>query len=220
MAVGLLISVMAAPAAAKTTNLDGPNPAIWLADPDGIGEGDIETGDPIANASGSAKVNENGATIKVNTTGLEPGHAYTMWIVYFNDQTLCEDRSSGVDGCNGEDLPFVGGGVLFGNGQIAGGNGNATFTGRLNSGDGADYGPPTPAGPPFAFAPYEAGEDNEFHVVIRSHGPKKPGEVGEQINTYNGGCELEVGPPPEAPGPWPVPVEPGECGDVQLYIFS
>jgi hypothetical protein len=220
MAVGLLISVMAAPAAAKTTNLDGPNPAIWLADPDGIGEGDIETGDDVANASGSARVNSNGATIKVNTTGLEPGHTYTMWVVYFSDQTLCEDRTSGNAGCNGEDLPFVnGGGVLFGNGQVAGGNGTATFTARLNTGDGADAVGNTPP-PPFAFAAYEAGEDNEFHVVIRSHGPKIPGEVGEQIHSFNGGCDTQVGPPPEAPGNWPVPVEPGECGDVQLFIFS
>jgi hypothetical protein len=219
MAVGLLISVMAAPAAAKTTNLDGPNPAIWLADPDGIGEGDIETGDDVANASGSARVNSNGATIKVNTTGLEPGHTYTMWVVYFSDQTLCEDRTSGNAGCNGEDLPFVnGGGVLFGNGQVAGGNGTATFTARLNTGDGADVDDTPP--PPFAFAAYEAGEDNEFHVVIRSHGPKIPGEVGEQIHSFNGGCDTQVGPPPEAPGNWPVPVEPGECGDVQLFIFS
>jgi hypothetical protein len=219
MAVGLLISVLAAPAAAKATNLDGPNPAIWLSDPDGIDDGDIETGDPIANPSGSAKVNNNGATIKVKATGLEPGHAYTMWVVYFSDQRKCEDRGSGVAGCNGEDLAFVdGGGVLFGDGKVVGGNGNATFTARLNTGDSAD---PPPPPPPFAFAPYQAGENNEFHVVIRSHGPKIPGEVSEQIHTFNGGCEVEVGPsPPESPGEFPVPENSGECGDVQLYIFS
>jgi hypothetical protein len=217
--VFLLAGILAMPAAAgPPTNLDGPAPAIWLADPDGIGEGDIATGDPIAGASGSAKVNSNGATIKVKATGLTPGHTYTMWVVYFSDQTLCEDRGSRVEGCNGEDLSFVaGGGVLFGNGQVAGGNGKATFTARLNTGDTA--GPPPPP-PPFAFAPYEAGEDNEFHVVIRSHGPKIPGQVGEQIHEFNGGCVDQVGPLPEQTGNFPVPVEPGECGDVQLYIFS
>lgn len=214
--VFLLTGVLAAPAAA-TTNLDGPDPAIWLADPDGIDVGDVETGDDIDGASGTAKVNSNGATIAVNATGLEPSHTYTMWVVYFNDHTLCTDLGSGVAGCNGEDLPFAGGGVLFGNGQVAGGNGNATFVARLNTGDTAD---PPPPPPPFAFAPYEAGDNNEFHVVIRSHGPIIRGEVGEQIHEFNGGCETQVGPLPEQPGEFPIPVEPGECGDVQLYIFS
>lgn len=217
MTMALLI-VGAVPALAGTTSLDGPDPAIWLSDPDGIDDGDIETGDPIANASGFAKVNNNGATIKVTATGLEPGHAYTMWIVYFNDQTECEDRGTGVAGCNGEDLAFVGGGVLFGNGQVVDEDGNATFTARLNTGTVAPAPPPPP---PFSFAPYEAGEENEFHVVIRSHGPKIPGEVSEQIHTYEGGCVgPDVGPRPEQPGEFPVPALPGQCGDVQLYIFS
>jgi hypothetical protein len=222
----VLLMLGAVPASAETTSLDGPAPAFWLSDPDGIDDGTIETGDAITNASGSAKVNNNGATIKVNATGLEPGHAYTMWIVYFNDQTRCEDRGSGVVGCNGEDLAFLDGGVLFGNGGVLFGNGqvvdedgNATFAARLNTGDTAD---PPPPPPPFAFAPYEAGEDNEFHVVIRSHGPTIPGEVSEQILTYEGGCfGDDVGPPrPEAPGEFPVPALPTECGDVQLYVFS
>lgn len=74
--------------------------------------------------------------------------------------------------------------------------------------------------PPFAFAPYEAGPHNEFHIVIRSHGPKKAGEVGAQIGTFNGGCEVEVGPPPESEDVFPVPEKSGECGDVQVYVFS
>lgn len=217
MTMALLI-VGAVPALAGTTSLDGPDPAIWLSDPDGDdGSSGTEGGDPVAGSSGTAKVNDNGATIKVKATGLEPGHTYTMWVVYFNDQTECEDRGSGVVGCNGEDLAFVGGGVLFGNGQVVGGNGNATLTARPNTGTVAPVPPPPP---PFSFAPYEAGEDNEFHVVIRSHGPTIPGEVSQQIHTYEGGCLTEVGPAPEQPGDFPVPALPGECGDVQLYIFS
>jgi hypothetical protein len=182
-------------------------PAFWLSGAD--------AGKDLVYPSGSAKVNNSGATIKVNATDLIPGHAYTMWVVYFNDSVGCE----GAEGCNGPDLglPDVdGGGVLFGNGQVAGGNGTATFTARLNTGDTADS-PPRP--PPFAFAPYEAGENNEFHVVIRSHGPTIPGEVGEQIQSYNGGCEVEVGPEAGQIG-GDVPVLSGECGDVQLYIFG
>jgi hypothetical protein len=142
-----------------------------------------------------------------------------MWVVYFSDSTQCEDRGTGNAGCNGEDLEFAGGGVVFGNGQVVGGSGKATFTARMNTGDGIISFPPPP---PFGFDLYEAGDNNEFHVVIRSHGPKIAGEVGEQIHTFNGGCTTQVGPPPENPGDFdfPVPAAPGECGDVQLYVFS
>jgi hypothetical protein len=202
----VLLIVGAMPASAGTTSLDGPDPAVWLS-------GDDQRG-PVVGSSGTATVNENGATIKVNATGLEPGHAYTMWVVYFNDSLKCDL------GCNGADLPVAGGAVTFGNGQVAGGSGNATFTARMNTGDGVtspDHGPP-----PFGFALYEAGDNNEFHVVIRSHGPKIAGEVGEQIHTWGGGCDKQVGPPPENPldKDFPVPAAPRECGDVQLYVFK
>lgn len=218
MTIGLVVGGLAAPGSAETSTLDGPNPAIWLSDPEGDeGDNGIERGDQVAGSSGRALLNDNGATITVEATGLEPGHAYTMWVVYFNDQTLCADLGSGVAGCNGEDLSVVGGGVLFGDGKVVGGSGNATFSARMNDGDDA---PPPPPPPPFAFAPYQAGSGNEFHVVIRSHGPMIPGEVGAQIHTFGGGCDVNVGPAPEQPGDFPVPVAPGECGDVQLYVFS
>ena len=76
----------------------GPSPAIWLSDPDGVdGVAGIEQGDPIEGARGRATVFDGGARIQVGATGLEPAHAYTMWVVYFNDSALC------VDGCNGAD---------------------------------------------------------------------------------------------------------------------
>ena len=100
MTVGLIVGVLATPGLAATGTLDGPDPAIWLSDPEGdLGDNGIEQGDPVAGSSGSARLNENGATITVNTSGLEPGHAYTIWVVYFSDSTLCENRGSGVAGC-------------------------------------------------------------------------------------------------------------------------
>lgn len=208
------LAAAAAPAVAGSTLLDGPDPAIWLSDPEGIdGVSGIEQGDTVDGSGGKARVTDNRATIKVRATGLETDHAYTMWIVYFNDQTLC------VDGCNGPDLAVAGGGVVWGDGRIAGHNGKATFVARLRDGDAADYvGETSP--PPFAFAPFDAGGNNEFHVVIRSHGPLVPGEVYEQLTTFGGGCQVNVGPAPAEQGDFPVPLESGECGDVQLYVFS
>lgn len=214
VAAATLIASVAAPAVASDRHqLDGPSPAMWLSDPEGVdGVNGIEQFDPVAGSSGSAVVANDGALIKVRAAGLEAFHTYTMWVVYFNDHTLC------IDGCNGPDLA-IGGGVLYGAGRIAGPNGAVTFSANLRTGEGAEYVGETPP-PPFAFAPYEAGENNEFHVVVRSHGPLTPGEVGEQLSTYGGGCDVEVGPAPAEVGDFPVPLAPGECGDVQLYVFS
>ncbi len=222
MALGLLLSTVAAPAAADhRTVLEGPNPAIWLSDPEGdvgpVPDFGIEQGDPVAGSSGRAEVYRDRATIKVRAKGLVPGHTYTMWVVYFSDSTLCTDLGSGNVGCNGEDLTAAGGGVIWGDGDTAGRSGKVTFNALLNTGDSADnVGPP----PPFAKAPYEAGPNNEFHVVIRSHGPQIPGLVDEQVTTFLGGCFFNVGPLPEEKGDFRVPLAPGECGDVQLYVFK
>lgn len=209
LAAFMLIS---GPAVAHTTTLDA-DPGIWLSDPDGVdGDNGIEQGDLVEGAKGTARVTHDSAKIRVKATGLEPGHVYTMWIVYFNDSNLC------VDFCNGPDLAAAGAGVIYGAGTIGGDDGRATFVANLEAGDGAQYvGSPPP--PPFAFAAYEAGPDNEFHVVIKSHGPMIEGIVRDQLTSFGGGCEVGVGPLPEEVGDFPVPAAPGECGEIQLYSF-
>lgn len=210
----LALMMISGTALAHSTALDGPEPAIWLSDPEGdVGDNGIEQGDDVEGSSGTAKVTHDGAKIKIKATGLEPGHVYTMWVVYFNDSLQC------VDGCNGADFGSAGGGVIWGAGKIGSGTGGATFVANLRSGDGAEYVGSTPP-PPFAFAAYEAGSNNEFHVVIRSHGPKITGEVSSQLHSYIGGCEVNVGPFPEQQGDFPVPAAAGECGDIQLYVFK
>lgn len=216
VAVLALVLVGTVPAAASggATFLDGPNPAIWLSDPEGVdGVSGIEQGDSVAGASGWARVHNDRAMIRVRATGLEPGHAYTMWVAYFNDQNACDGP------CNLPDLAIAGAGVIWGDGDVARANGVATFVAKLRSGAGAEYIGNTPP-PPFAFAPLEVGVDNEFHVIIRSHGPVIAGELVEQLTTFGGGCDVNVGPVPEQVGDFPVPLAPGECGDVQLYVFS
>ncbi|MDH3498624.1 MAG: hypothetical protein OEM97_00745 [Acidimicrobiia bacterium] len=214
LSVLALLLAAAAPAGAAGIALDGPDPSFWLSDPEGDeGDNGIEQFHPIAGSSGSATVNTNGAIIRVSTTGLEPGHVYTMWVVYFVDHDEC------IDGCNGADLSMAPGGVIWGDGKIATANGTAHFTARLTPGEGAEYVGESPP-PPFSFGEYEPNENNEFHVVVRSHGPRIPGEVDEQRSTFGGGCLVNVGPAPEQMGDFPVPTAPGECGDVQLFVFS
>lgn len=211
-----MLLVAAAPAGATTKeHLSGPDPAVWLSDPDGVdGTSGIEQGDPVVGSRGQAAVSAHGARIQVKATGLVPGHVYTMWIVYFNDKTACSSQP-----CAFADLSVAGAGGVWGDGLIAGSSGNAVFSGRLRDGAAADLVGETPP-PPFAFAAYDAGSDNEFHVLIRSHGPPIPGEVHSQLTTFGGGCDVIVGPAPEEVGDFPVPSAPGECGEIQLYVFS
>ncbi len=212
--VAATMLLAALPAAASNTYLEGPDPAKWLSDPDGVdGENGIEQGDPVEGSSGWVKVNDSGATVRVKATGLEPGHTYTMWLAYFNDQTQC------IGGCTGADRAAAGGGVLWGAGRVGTANGDVTFTAKLKAGDGAEYvGGSKP--PPFSTAAYEPGPNNELHLVIRSHGPKIAGLVHEQLSSFNGGCEYQVGPTPGQLGDFPIPLAEGECGDVQLYVFK
>ena len=213
--VALVTATLTVPALADApVTLEGPDPMLWLSDPDGVdGDNGIEQGDPVDGGKGTVRIEADGARIHVKATNLEPGHAYTLWAVYFNDSTLC------VDGCNGADLPVAGGGVVHADGAVASSSGTIVFNTRLDAGAGTDAIGETPP-PPFAFAGYEPGPTNEFHFVLRSHGPAIPDLLDAQLSTFGGGCEVNVGPMPEEIGDFPVPSAPGECGDVQLYIFS
>ena len=210
----LALMTISGTAFASGRTIDGPDLAIWLSDPDGVdGDNGIEQGDTIEGAGGTVIVSDDGMKVKIRATGLVPGHVYTLWVAYFNDSSKC------IDGCNGPDFAAAGGGVLGLAGRIGGGNGQATLIGHLENGAGADYvGSPPP--PPFAFAPYDPGPNNEFHLVIKSHGPRIPGLVHDQLTTYGGGCEVNVGPFPGQVGDFPVPSAPGECGEIQLYVFE
>lgn len=208
----LALMMISSTALAHPTELES-EPGFWISDPDGVdGDNGIEQGDLIEGTAGSAFVTHNGAKIRVRTTGLEPGHVYTAWVVYFNDSTLCDGF------CNGPDLAVAGGGVIgpFA-GTIGTDDGVSTFVAILETGEGEDYVGPPP--PPFAFAAYEAGTNNEFHVVIKSHGPIIKDILHDQLTTYAVGCDVNVGPLPEQVGDFPVPAAPGECGEIQVHTF-
>lgn len=198
--MGLLVAAIATPVSAGTNHLE-PLPdgmGWWIAGPD--------AGTQVAGSSGQAVVNANGATITVHAAHLEPGHAYTMWVVYFNDGTSCTFGEMGPDtNCGLGDLFAGRGGIVFGDGKVVGGSGMATFSGHVNVGDGPDIGPP-------GVVPYTPGPYPDYHIIIRSHGPKLPGQVAAQTHTVDGGCATEVA--------GEIPDDEGECGDVQLSIFE
>lgn len=155
-------------------------------------------GSPAAgNIVGHAALNrlQSGVRLQINTTGLQPDAAYTVWWIIFNNPAACAPG-----GCTGADLGVrgVAGSVMHATGGVANANGNAKFNAFLpigfmhtNPSDEAAYGA-------FIRQVRGAGLQNltgaEIHAIIKSHGPSN-GKV-KQISTFAGYC-LNV--PPALP---------------------
>lgn len=140
--------------------------------------------------------------LDIDTSELEPGYAYTVWWVVFDEPSACTDLSCGADdvaaamagGPNLADLSIIG----AADGSVIPANGTARYRGMLEQND--DTG-----------AVFGDGMDNpataEIHYVIRSHGPAIPGLIKEQTTTFNGGCLEGQG-------------NEGQCVNVQFAIHK
>ena len=101
-----------------------------------------------------------GVSFSLQTSGLEPGHAVTVWWMVAN--------------------PDGGLAVLYAAGHVIGGDGVAGFGGSLRVGDDGGY---------------AMGDDRTLEdalgatvfLVVRDHGPAKPGMVDDQVHTF-GAC--------------------------------
>jgi hypothetical protein len=140
----------------------------------------------------------------VSTSDLEPGAAYTVWWVIFNNPEFCEDGCGLDDIQNPTRRALTQVAVGYAAGHVVSQSGKANFSARLRVGDlsgfggGLDSAPPPPLGPGL-LDPLGA----EVHLVIRTHGQKIPGLVDEQIHSFEGGCTIA-----------PLP----RCVDVQASI--
>lgn len=140
---------------------------------------------------------KNGINYRLTTSGLEPGHAYTLWIVIWNAPEHC------VDGCNGPDL-FVEAAMpdmLYGTGLVVGGSGRATFSGRTKVGDASgSVQAPLGLAPNGLIYPYGA----EVRLVVHHHGEKIPEFMPDMIQSVAGGCTDPGIPGPGVASPWNV----------------
>lgn len=138
---------------------------------------------------------KNGANFRFTTSGLEPGHAYTLWVVVWNAPELC------IDGCDGIDLftEAARPDMLYGAGTVVGESGRATFSGRIRVGDASGS-----VQAPIGLAangltdPYDA----EIHFIVKDHGPKLSAYMPDMIHTLAGGCTDSGIPTAGAPSPW------------------
>jgi hypothetical protein len=169
-------------------------------------------GMPVEGARSSLLRNASGLRMTIHTTNLPSGDTFTVWWVIFNNPENCEHPIEGLMACSEEDLftESVGTSVLYAAGNSVGGNGRSTFASSLRVND------LTGCQTPFdAFGLCRDGLVNpygaEVHFVVRSHGPKIPGLVNEQIGTFAGGCTPETS--------FGAGDGPNVCNDLQFGIF-
>ena len=215
--VVFLLTVVLALGLATTATAGGPP---------GQESGDVLRFADLAPVDGATARLVRGAdtlSTRTETRELDHGHVQTLWWVVFNNPEECEhgqgpvacgelDLFDGPDGPTGVEPSCV-----YADGSLVGGNGHARFADQLRVGEvrdscidffvdlepgleGEDHGLTDPQGA-------------EVHLVVRSHGPRIPGEVDQQLRTFAGGCEefLPAGAPDQ--------LDPGQCTDLQFAVF-
>lgn len=166
------LSAAAAPAVAQSSGV------YWFAD-----------ASPVPGAWSTLRRNDNGVTMTLHTTGLDPGATYTVWWVVFNNPAACTHGAGDLQCGEGDLAPFGGdpavmSSALWATGHVVGNDGVATFAARLNVGR-------THGQVLFGDGLLNAHQA-EIHLVVRSHGAPIPGMVKAQTHTFEGGCEINV----------------------------
>jgi len=121
---------------------------------------------------------DDGVSVHLLTTGLEPG-AYTNWWIMFQHP---EDCGFGPGLCGEDPGDFTPGGPAhfgfgFAAGHIVGPTGAARFASYMSEGtvlmdDNFD-----------PVVVFEDARTAEIHLIVRHHGPADPGRIPEQIHT-------------------------------------
>jgi hypothetical protein len=163
---------------------------------------------------------EHGISMSLDTSGMEPDGAYTIWWLIFNVPENCSDSVCGIndvylmddssnfilDG-NGQrqlNRPIIEAArasALWAAGNIAFRNRTATFEGHLPVGDTSGN---VWFGPDGLLDPMKA----VVHLIVREHGPAVPGDsLRKQLFTFDGGM-------------CPNPINKAPCKNIQYALFE
>ena len=146
----------------------------------------IANGELVKRGSSTVTLDGAGASLVLQTAGLEPGHVYTVWWMIFNKPQHCSATP-----CLPDDLfnPAVEASLLYATGEIADSWGQADFSAHLPRGV-------EPNGQ-VLFGPALAARFPEIQVVVRTHGSAEaftPEELEQALMTFEGGCDIVGGP--------------------------
>ena len=172
-------------------------------------------GSVIPEAEANLRRMDHGVAAEMNTVGLRPGHAVTLWWVVFNEPRNCSNNACGDDDVflmnpdgsfvempdgsepiNAAGLEAAQISLMYADGHVIDVHGRAQYQARLPVGDtsSAIFGPGL-------IDPANA----EVHLILRDHGRPRPGQLDDMIYTMNGGCSER----------WPnLP-----CENVQVSVF-
>lgn len=155
--------------------------------------------------------NKNGISYQIHTNELNPGRAYSLWLVVVNNPDACASTP-----CSAPDIlqnPNTDSQVRSGGtGTIAGASGKGTMAGAAKVGPLSGWLDGRSLKDPFAA---------EVHLVINDHGPKLAEFMPGMITTYRAGCS-DASP---FPGVFPASaladgeVGPNTCLLYQVAIF-
>lgn len=119
-----------------------------------------------------------GISYQIDTNGLNPGHAYSLWLVVINNPAACEATP-----CAAPDIltnPDTDSQVSSGGrGTVAGEDGGGNMAGLAE------------AGPLSGWLDDRSLTDvdgAEVHLVINDHGPMLPEFMPDMVTTYRAGC--------------------------------
>jgi hypothetical protein len=132
----------------------------------------------------------DGVRYRIDTRGLVPGNAYTVWFVVVNDPAACDASPCAPPQIIGD--PAVAGQVTYWkDGEVARRDGTAHFGARIKAGLLLDgwlqvQGLDDPLGA-------------EIHLVLNNHGPVIDDLKREMLTTYRAGCSDTSPAPPFFP---------------------
>lgn len=167
--IATMFAVMA-PASADGAEKDTAT-VSWHAQQGALGKSGTVSG-----ASAQVVRNDNGIAYQLRTTGLQPGNAYTLWLVVINNPSICA-----ADACTAGEIfnPASDSQVRFAAGHVAGGSGQGTFAGHVSEGALSGWLPNREL---------DDARGAEVHLVLNDHGPALPEFMPGMIHTYRGGC--------------------------------
>jgi hypothetical protein len=173
---------------------------------------DVLGGTPFPVGSSTLVRSDNGMTAELGTSALAPGDVVTMWWVVFNDPDSCRSGIPGASRCGPADVMQGRGGVssLRATGRIVD-DGTAGFGAHLRVGD-------------TARALIGDGLTNargaEVILILKTHGPKLPGFVSQQLHTFAGACADQSDAPPGTPPHLLGTPGPNDCAEIQVSVHS
>jgi hypothetical protein len=132
----------------------------------------------VPGASSTLVRTGDSVSMTAHTSGLNPTAAYTVWWVVFNHPVQCATSPCGESDLLDPDVVAL---VTHAAGHIISPSGTASFAGSLREGAVVHN---LLGGSGSLIDTREA----EIHFVVRTHGPKKPGSIPEQIHTFEPAC--------------------------------